>query len=58
MNKNLKNRLRRMFCEHEWDVLYLDSRFHVERENPIHYWICRCKKCRKIMRVESGRRVM
>ena len=50
MSKILKA-IRQAFCEHEFHTLYLDSRFHTEREALVHHWVCKCKKCGKIIRV-------
>jgi RNase P subunit RPR2 len=50
--------IKQTFCEHELEVLYLDSRFYMERSVPVRDWVCRCRKCNKIMRVESRRSVL
>jgi RNase P subunit RPR2 len=57
MNPILKA-IKQALCEHEFRTLYLDYKFHVEREEPVRYWVCRCRKCEKIMRVESRRAVL
>lgn len=50
--------VKQAFCEHEFEVLYLDSKFRVENEVHVHQWVCRCKKCGKDIRVDSSRSVL
>lgn len=50
--------IKRLLCEHEFRTLYLDSKFHMECEEPVHHWVCQCRKCGKRILVESKRTVM
>lgn len=56
--KRFLEMLKQALCEHEYHTCYLDSRFRVERENPVRYWVCKCRKCGKVIRVESKRAVL
>ena len=49
----LLNKVRMLFCEHDFKVLYLDSRFYVEKDFRVHDWVCKCSKCGKIHRIAS-----
>lgn len=49
----LSNEIRSLFCGHDFEVLYLDSKSHMERDFMAHSWVCRCNKCGKISRIDS-----
>ena len=54
MNKNFKNRLRQMFCEHEWDVKCPSPRFRVYGRTIVQPWVCRCRKCGVVKEIIHG----
>lgn len=56
--KVLRQLLCELLCEHEYRTLYPDALFRYEREQPVRYWVCRCRKCGKIIRRESRRTVL
>ena len=58
MRNGMRQFFRQLLCEHEFYTLYLDSRFHTEREALVHHWVRRCRKCGKVIRVESKRGVL
>ena len=51
----LSNEIHSWFCKHEFKVLYLDSKFHMEKDFMVHSWVCRCSKCGKVRRIDSKR---
>lgn len=58
MIEKLLKALRQLLCEHEFSMFYPDVKFRYEREQPVRYWVCRCRKCGKIIRRESRRTVL
>lgn len=56
--RSILHKIKQMICDHELEVLYLDSRFYTENNIPVRHWVCRCRKCNKIVRVESRRSVL
>lgn len=58
MKKSILEAIKQLLCEHEFSTLYPDVKFRYEREQPVRYWVCRCRKCSKIIRIESRRTVL
>lgn len=56
--RSILHTIKQAFCNHEFEVLYLDKRFYMENSIPVRHWVCRCKKCNKIERIESRRSVL
>lgn len=54
MKNKIRRILKQLLCEHEYRTVCPDVKFRYEREQPVRYWVCECRKCGVVKEITHG----